>query len=49
MTPATMKQFVIIYDNTISERIQAILSASVSVSPDFSPRAFAQSLQILRK
>lgn len=32
--------------NTIAVRIQAIRSASLSVVPDFSPNALAQSLQI---
>ena len=34
------------YVNTIIVRMQAILSASLSVLPAFSPRALAQSLQI---
>jgi len=33
------------YVNTITVRMQAIRSASLSVLPDFSPRALAQSLQ----
>ena len=41
-----MKQFVIIYDNTIIVRMQAIRSASLSVLPVFSPSDLAQSLQI---
>ncbi len=42
-----IKQFVIMYDSTMAVRMQAIRSASESVLPAFSPRAFAQSLQIL--
>ena len=42
-----IKQFVTMYDSTIAVRMQAIRSASVSVLPAFSPRALAQSLQIL--
>ena len=37
------------YTNTMAVRMQAILFASISVDPDFSPNALAQSLQILRK
>ena len=33
------------YDNTINVRIQAILLASLSLLPPFSPRALAHSLQ----
>ena len=47
MTPAIIKQFVIIYDNTINVLIIAIRSDSQSVLPDFSPKAFAHSLQSL--
>lgn len=47
ITPAIIKQFVVIYDNTINVRIKAIRSASPSVSPDFSPSAFAQIRQSL--
>ena len=36
-----IKQFVIMYVNTITVLIQAIRSASLSVLPDFSPRALA--------
>ena len=42
-----MKQFVMMYDNTIAVRMQAIRSASASVLPDFSPRALAHIRQIL--
>ena len=35
------------YDNTIKVRMQAIRSASLSVLPAFSPRAFAHNLQAL--
>ena len=35
------------YDNTIIVRIQAIRSASLSVLPAFSPRAFAHIRQAL--
>jgi hypothetical protein len=42
-----MKQLVIIYDSTIMVRTQAMRSASWSVLPDFSPKALAQSLQLL--
>jgi hypothetical protein len=44
-----MKQFVIIYDNTIRVRMQAIRSASLSVQPAFSPRALAQRRHMLSK
>ena len=44
-----IKQFVIIYDSTIKVRKQAIRSDSRSVLPAFSPSAFAQIRQILRK
>ena len=47
MTPAIIKQFVIIYDNIMIVRIKATRSASASVVPAFSPMALAQSLQIL--
>ena len=40
-----MKQFVMMYVNTIKVRMQAIRSASASELPAFSPRALAQSLQ----
>ena len=46
MTPATMTKLVIMYINTITVLIEAILSASLLVAPDFSPSAFAQILQI---
>jgi len=42
-----IKQFVRMYDNTITVRMQAIRSASLSVLPAFSPRAFAHNLQAL--
>lgn len=47
ITPAMIKQFVKIYDNTIMVRMQAIRSASLSVLPAFSPRALAQILHAL--
>ena len=40
-----MKQFVIMYVNTITSLTQAIWSDSLSESPDFSPRALAMILQ----
>ena len=46
MTPAIMKQFVIMYDNTIMVLRQAIMFASRSEDPDFSPSALAHSLHI---
>jgi len=46
ITPAIIKKFVIRYDNTIMVLRQAILSASLLLLPDFSPRALAQSRQI---
>ena len=46
MIPAIIKQFVMIYDSTISVLITAIWSLSLSVAPDFSPIALDQSLQI---
>lgn len=42
-----IKQFVRMYDNTIMVRMQAIRSASLSVLPAFSPRAFAHIRQAL--
>ncbi len=42
-----IKQFVRMYDSTIMVRMQAIRSASLSVLPAFSPRAFAHNLQAL--
>jgi hypothetical protein len=42
-----IKQLVMMYVNTITVRMQAIRSASASELPDFSPRALAQSLQIV--
>jgi hypothetical protein len=46
MTPATMKQFVMMYDNTIKVRMIATLSATTLLSGDaFSPKALAQSDQ----
>jgi hypothetical protein len=39
-----IKQLVIIYDNTMAVRIQAILFASSLVLPVFSPNALAHSL-----
>ena len=45
MTPAIIKVFVSIYDNTIKVRMQAIRSDSSSELPDFSPNALAQSRQ----
>jgi len=42
-----IKQLVMIYVNTITVRMQAIRSASVSVLPAFSPRALAHILQML--
>ena len=41
-----IKQFVVIYDNTIRVRIVAIWLDSLSVLPAFSPSAFAQSLHM---
>jgi hypothetical protein len=41
ITPAIIKQFVIIYDNTTTNLMQAILSASASLVPLFLPRALA--------
>jgi len=49
MTPAIIKVFVSMYDNTIKVRMQAIRSDSSSELPDFSPNALAQTRQILRK
>ena len=46
MTPAIIKQFVIMYDNTIMVLRQAIMFASRSVDPAFSPSALAHSLHI---
>jgi hypothetical protein len=45
MTPAIIKMFVSIYDNTITVRMQAIRSDSLSVLPAFSPNALAQRRQ----
>jgi len=47
MTPAIIKMFVSMYDNTINVRMQAIRSASLSELPAFSPNALAQSRQNL--
>ena len=47
MTPATIKQFVIMYDNTINNLMQATLSASDLLLPDFSPSALAIILHII--
>jgi len=47
MTPAIIKMFVSMYDNTITVRMQAIRSASASELPDFSPNALAQLRQKL--
>lgn len=41
MIPATMNRFVTIYTNTMAVRMQAILFASASVVPAFSPSAKA--------
>ena len=47
MTPAIIKVFVSMYDNTIKVRMQAIRSASASELPAFSPNALAQLRQNL--
>ena len=47
MTPAIIKMFVSMYDNTITVRMQAIRSASASELPAFSPNALAQLRQKL--
>jgi hypothetical protein len=47
-TPATIKQLVMMYVSTIAVRIQAIWLASLSVLPDFSPSALAQSLHMVK-
>ena len=44
MTPATMKMFVMMYDNTIRVLRQATLSACLSFSEAFLPKAFAHSV-----
>jgi hypothetical protein len=49
MTPAIIKMFVSMYDNTIKVRMQAIRSDSSSELPAFSPNALAQMRQNLRK
>lgn len=46
MTPAIIKQLVIIYEATIIVLIIAILSASLVLLDAFSPSAFAQSFHI---
>jgi hypothetical protein len=43
----TIAIFVTMYVSTTTDLISAILSASASVVPDFSPRAFAHNLQYL--
>ena len=47
MIPAMIKQFVMIYDNTIAVLITAIRSLSWSVAPDFSPNALLHRRQSL--
>jgi len=47
MTPAIIKMFVSMYDNTIKVRTQAIRSDSSSELPAFSPNALAQRRQSL--
>jgi hypothetical protein len=44
-----IKQFVMIYVNTITVRTQAMRSDSLLLLPAFSPKALAQSRQRLRK
>lgn len=46
MTPAIIKQLVIIYETTITVRTIATLSASLVSFDAFSPSAFAQSFHI---
>ena len=46
MTPAIIKQFVTMYDNTIMVLRQAIMFASRSEDPDFAPNALAHNLHI---
>ena len=41
-----MKQFVMMYDNTITVLRQAMMFASRSLVPAFSPKALAHSLHI---
>jgi len=45
MLPAMMKQLVMTNCKNINVRILAMVSASLSDLPDFSPSAFAQTLQ----
>ena len=46
MTPAIIKQFVTMYDNTIIVLRQAMMFASRSVDPAFSPKALAHNLHV---
>ena len=46
ITPAIIKKFAMTYITTIIVLRQAMMSASLSLLPDFSPSALAQSLQI---
>ena len=47
MTPATMKQFVVMYDKNTIVLTRAIISASFSFLPPLGPRASAHIRQML--